>query len=287
MTKIYGTGVALVTPMKADGTLDVEGIRHLVDHVSKEADYLVALGTTGEVATLTTAEKVTVLETVKDQLCGRKPLVLGHGGNDTTKLISQFKDYDFQGVDAILSVSPYYNKPSQTGIQRHYEAIADASPVPVILYNVPGRTGSNVSATTTLKLASHPNIVGTKEASGNVEQCMAIAAAKPSDFLLISGDDLLTPSLIAIGASGAISVLANAYPKEFSTMIRLCQSNDYGSASQIWSNWLDLNPLLYEEGNPVGIKAVLAQMGVCQPFVRLPLANASSDLTARIRKSMA
>ncbi|HRH34415.1 MAG TPA: 4-hydroxy-tetrahydrodipicolinate synthase, partial [Catalimonadaceae bacterium] len=241
MTKIYGTGVALVTPMKADGTLDVEGIRHLVDHVSKEADYLVALGTTGEVATLTTAEKVTVLETVKDQLSGRKPLVLGHGGNDTTKLISQFKDYDFQGVDAILSVSPYYNKPSQTGIQRHYEAIADASPVPVILYNVPGRTGSNVSATTTLKLASHPNIVGTKEASGNVEQCMAIAAAKPSDFLLISGDDLLTPSLIAIGASGAISVLANAYPKEFSTMIRLCQSNDYGSASQIWSNWLDLN----------------------------------------------
>lgn len=286
MTKFYGTGVALVTPMKADGSLDISGIRKLVDYVSKDADYLVALGTTGEVATLTTAEKVTVLETVKEQLAGRKPLVLGHGGNDTAKLVSQFKDYDFQGVDAVLSVSPYYNKPSQAGIQRHYEALAGASPVPVIMYNVPGRTGSNVTAATTLKLSTHSNIIGTKEASGNVEQCMAIAAGKPTDFLLISGDDLLTPSLIPIGASGAISVLANAYPKEFSSMIRLCQSNDYKAAAQVWSKWLELNPLLYEEGNPVGIKAVLAELGVCQPFVRLPLATASLDLTAKIRKAM-
>lgn len=279
-----GTGVALVTPMLADGQVDLAGMRQLVDFVAHHVDYLVVLGTTGEVATLNTNEKVQVLETVKQQLGGRKPLVLGHGGNDTLKLISQLNDYDFQGVDAILSVSPYYNKPSQSGIQKHYEAIADSSPVPVILYNVPGRTGSNVSAQTTLNLARHGNIIGTKEASGNVEQCMVIAAGKPEDFYLISGDDLLTPSLMAIGAVGAISVLANAYPYEFSRMVQLCGDNDFETAANVWTNFLELNPLLYEEGNPVGIKAVLALMGVCQPHVRLPLTIASKNLNGRIKQ---
>jgi len=286
MINLKGTGVALVTPMLADGSVDVAGMERLVDFTAPHADYLVALGTTGEVATLTTQEKITVLETVKRRLAGRKPLVLGHGGNDTLKLISQMKDYDFHGVDAVLSVSPYYNKPSQSGIMAHYQAIAEACPVPVLLYNVPGRTGSNVSAETTLALARHPNIIGTKEASGNIEQCMAIAAFKPSDFLLISGDDLLTPALISIGAVGAISVLANAYPQAFSQMVNLSLSRHFAEAREIWARWMALNPLLYEEGNPVGIKAVLREMEICEGFVRLPLARATEGLQARIRLAM-
>ena len=283
MINLKGTGVALVTPMHADGNPDVEGIKKLVEYVVPYVDYLVVLGTTGEVATLSTEEKSLVLATVKNQLAGRKPLVLGHGGNDTHKLIFELKGIDFKGVDAVLSVSPYYNKPSQAGIRAHYQAFADACPVPVLLYNVPGRTGSNISASTTLDLAWHPNIIGIKEASGNVEQSMAIAASKPEDFLLISGDDLLTPSLMAIGCVGAISVLANAFPKEFSQMIQHCSANRYADAKNIWREWLPLNPLLYEEGNPVGIKLVMAEKGICQAFVRLPLTAASANLKEKIR----
>lgn len=286
MINLKGTGVALVTPFLSNGNVDVAGIRQLVDFLASEVDYLVALGTTGEVATLDTSEKILVLETVKDQLAGRKPLVLGHGGNNTKKLISEFSSFDFKGVDAILSVSPYYNKPSQAGIRMHYEAIADASPVPVILYNVPGRTGSNVTAETTLQLAKHQNIMATKEASGNIEQCMAIAAGKPTDFLLISGDDMLTPSLMAIGAVGAISVLANGFPKEFSQMIRFSAHQQFAEAAEIWKQWIGLNPLLYEEGNPVGIKAVLAEFNVCGPWVRQPLATVSENLKARIKQAI-
>lgn len=286
MTKFLGTGVALVTPMHKDGSVDLSGLQNLVNHVADGVDYLVALGTTGEVATLQKQEKIGVAETIKSVLNGRKPLVLGHGGNNTAALIQQFEDYDFQGIDAILSVSPYYNKPSQAGIRKHYETLADASPVPVILYNVPGRTGSNMTAETTLHLARHPKIIGIKEASGNVEQAMAIAAGKPDDFLLISGDDLLTPSLMAIGGVGAISVLANAYPVSFSAMVNACATNDYATAANVWKRWLDLNPLLYEEGNPVGIKAVLAALSVCGPDVRMPLAPSSTGLMDKIKKAM-
>jgi 4-hydroxy-tetrahydrodipicolinate synthase len=282
MINLTGTGVALVTPMLADGAVDVKGLKNLVEHVLQGVDYLVALGTTGESATLKTDEKVLILNTIKEKLAGRKPLVLGHGGNDTLKLISQMKDYDWAGIDAVLSVSPFYNKPSQNGIIAHYQAFADASPVPVILYNVPGRTGSNMTAATTLKLSDHPNIIGIKEASGNVEQSMAIARDKPSDFFLISGDDLLTPALIAMGAQGVISVLANAWPREFSAMVRHSLAFDFTGASPYWKKWLDLNPLLYEEGNPVGIKVVLEQMNVCGGSVRLPLVSASEGLKARI-----
>jgi len=282
MINLHGTGVALITPMMPDGKVDVKGLETLVDHVLQGVDYIVALGTTGESATLNTKEKELVLDTIRRKMAGKKPLILGHGGNDTAKLINQMKDMDFTGVDGVLSVSPYYSKPSQKGILAHYQAFADACPVPVLLYNVPGRTGSNISASTTLELASHPNIVATKEASGNVEQCMAIAAGKPDDFYLISGDDMLTPSLIAIGAQGVISVLANAWPKEFSAMVEFSLKNDFQSASEIWKNWLEINPLLYEEGNPVGIKAVMKEMGLCYPDVRLPLLPASPDLKLRI-----
>lgn len=285
MNKFRGTGVALVTPFLADGRVDFESLEKLTMHcISGGVDYLVVLGTTGESATLSTSEKAEVLSVVRAKNNGRKPLVLGHGGNNTSRLIDNLKQIDWQGVDAILSVSPYYNKPSQAGIQAHYEALASAAPLPVILYNVPGRTGSNMTATTTLKLAAHSNIIGIKEASGNMEQCMAISAGKPDDFLLISGDDLLTPALISIGAVGAISVLANSLPKEFSALVRHSINLEFEAARQIWKNWIELNPLLYEEGNPVGIKAVLSELGICGPAVRLPVLEASQGLKERIRK---
>ena len=281
--KFEGTGVALVTPFHPDGAIDFPSLTRLVEHcIAGAVDYLVVLGTTGESATLSSREKAAVLECVKTANNGRKPIVLGHGGNNTPELTEAIGSVQWDGVDAILSVSPYYNKPSQEGIRAHYERIADASPVPLILYNVPGRTGSNLSAASTLHLARHPRIIGIKEASGNVEQCMAIAAGKPDDFLLISGDDLLTPSLMAIGAVGAISVLANSHPREFSAMVNFCRSRDYSAASRIWKNWISLNPLLYEEGNPVGIKAVLSEKGICGPHVRLPLLPAGDSLQARI-----
>ncbi len=287
MPDFHGTGVALVTPFLANGQIDFQSLDRLVEHcLSGGVDYLVVLGTTGESATLSAEEKAQVLKRVKEVNKGRKPIVLGHGGNDTARLISGMQSIDWEGVDAILSVSPYYNKPSQAGIQAHYEAVATDSPVPVILYNVPGRTGTNMTAATTLRLAAHPNIIGIKEASGNVEQAMAIAASKPNDFLIISGDDLLTPALIACGAVGAISVLANSHPAEFSRMVNLSRKSDFSGASSVWKNWIDLNPLLYEEGNPVGIKAVLEILGICEASVRQPLQAASSVLKEKIRKEI-
>lgn len=279
-----GTGVALVTPFLPDGRIDFSSLGKLVNHcIDGGVDYLVVLGTTGESATLSRSEKAEVLACVHATNHGRKPIALGHGGNNTAELTESMKSIRWEGIDAILSVSPYYNKPSQAGIQAHYEALASASPVPLILYNVPGRTGSNMSASTTLRLAAHPNIIGIKEASGNLEQCMAISAGKPTGFQLISGDDLLTPSMIAIGAVGAISVLANSHPSGFSEMVSLCRKNQFERAVSIWKKWIDLNPLLYEEGNPVGIKAVLAEMGICGSDVRMPLQKASQNLSNRIR----
>jgi 4-hydroxy-tetrahydrodipicolinate synthase len=273
----------LVTPFAESGIIDFKGLEKLVAHcIGGGVDYLVVLGTTGESATLDAGEKAEILECVKSSNQGRKPIVLGHGGNDTARLISGMEQIRWEGVDAILSVSPYYNKPSQAGIQAHYEALAASAPVPVILYNVPGRTGSNLSASTTLHLAAHSNIIGIKEASGNVEQCMAIAAGKPEDFLLISGDDMLTSPLMAVGAVGAISVLANAYPEEFSAMVRHSHRKDFAAAAAVWKKWLELNPLLYEEGNPVGIKSVLEVLNICGRQVRQPLCNASPGLQARI-----
>ncbi|HEU5146630.1 MAG TPA: 4-hydroxy-tetrahydrodipicolinate synthase [Chryseosolibacter sp.] len=282
MEKLHGTGVALVTPFTDNQEVDFNALKKLLDHTAQGVDYYVVMGTTGEPATLERGEKKSILQFVKDNNSKGLPIVYGAGGNNTKQVIDAIKETDLTGVDAILSVSPYYNKPSQEGIYQHFVAIADASPVPVILYNVPGRTASNMSAETTLRLAQHPNIAGIKEASGNLEQCMRIARDKPEGFLLISGDDMMTLALYAHGANGVISVLANAYPLLFRAVKEHSLAGNYAQASEQMFKLLDLNPLMYEEGNPVGLKVLLKQMGICSSVVRLPLAHASESLTTRI-----
>jgi 4-hydroxy-tetrahydrodipicolinate synthase len=281
MNAFKGTGVALVTPFLEDQQVDFPSLERLINHViTGGVDYLVALGTTGESATLTSSEKAKVLKACVEYNKGRVPLMLGLGGNATQKLIDEIEQTDFYGVAGILSVSPYYNKPTQEGIIAHYRALADASPVPLVLYNIPGRTMSNMTAATTLALSHHPNIVGIKEASGNIEQCMQIAASMPKDFLLLSGDDLLTKPIQSIGGTGVISVLANAIPSSFKTLIEGNESSSLQTAYSI----LKLNGLMYEEGNPVGIKNLLLHQGVIQTDqVRLPLLRASQGLSEKIR----
>lgn len=283
MKKLYGTGVALVTPFTENQEVDFKALKKLLDHTAKGVDYYVVMGTTGEAATLDSTEKNSILQFVKDNNSAKLPLVYGIGGNNTRQVLETIKNTDLSGVDAVLSVSPYYNKPSQEGIYQHFKAIADACPVPVILYNVPGRTASNLAAETTLRLAEHANIPGIKEASGNLEQCMRIARDKPKDFMLISGDDMFTVSLYSMGASGVISVLANAYPEIFRRMKEHAAAGDYAGASEAIFKLLDINPLMYEEGNPVGLKTVLKELGLCSDVVRLPLTRASESLQAKIR----
>ncbi|SET42943.1 4-hydroxy-tetrahydrodipicolinate synthase [Hymenobacter actinosclerus] len=287
MDKLRGTGVALVTPFlpSPDRAVDYPALRRLIDfQLENGTDYLVINGTTAESPTLTTEERTEIRRVAKEHTAGRAPLVYGLGGNDTAALVRSLESTDLSGYDALLSASPYYNKPSQRGIIAHYQRLADASPLPVLLYNVPGRTSSNLTAATTLELAQHPNIIGIKEASGNLEQCIAIAAHKPADFLLISGDDMITTSLISFGGAGIISVLANAFPQRFSAMTRAALNGDFAGASQLLFGFAELNPLMYEESNPVGVKAVLAAQGLCADAVRLPLLEASADLTERIGK---
>lgn len=281
MNAFKGTGVALVTPFLEDQQVDYPSLERLINHViSGGVDYLVVLGTTGESATLTGSEKAQLLKASVEYNKGRVPLMLGIGGNATQKLIEEIEQTDFYGVAGILSVSPYYNKPTQEGIIAHYQALADASPVPLMLYNIPGRTMSNLTAATTLALSHHPNIIGIKEASGNLEQCMQIAASMPKDFLLLSGDDLLTKPMQSIGGSGVISVLANALPATFKTLIE----GDATSSQQAAHSVLKLNGLMYEEGNPVGIKNLLLHLGIIQTDqVRLPLLRASKGLSEKIR----
>lgn len=286
MTKKFtGVGPALITPFKDDLTIDFEGLESLLNHTAT-ADYWVVQGTTGESATTTLEEKQSILNFVKQHNPNKLPIVYGAGGNNTQGVVDLLKKLDLSGVDAILSASPHYNKPSQEGIYRHYCAIADASPVPVILYNVPGRTSSNVTAGTVLRLAQHTNIIGVKEASGNMEQYMKIAAEKPKDFLLISGDDLLTTTLISLGAVGVISVMANAFPKTFSEMTHAALKGDYAKANENLFKLLDINPYMYEESNPVGVKEVLQQINICKHFVRLPLVPASVDLQQKIKTAL-
>lgn len=282
MKKLYGTGVALVTPFTENLEVDYKALKKLLNHTAKGVDYYVVMGTTGESATVSKHERKRILEYVKDNNNKNLPIVYGVGGNNTQEVIQTLEDSEFAGVDAILSVSPYYNKPSQQGIYQHYVAIADRSPVPVILYNVPGRTSSNMMADTTLKLSEHGNIIGVKEASGNVEQCLRIAKYKPKDFMLISGDDMLTVPLYSIGAVGVISVLANAYPVIFRRIKEHALSGNFQKASQELLKLLEVNSPMYEEGNPVGLKALLAQLGICGLEVRLPLAPASEILQNKI-----
>ena len=283
----HGTGVALVTPFAPDFTVDYGGWRRLLEFcIEGGADYLVVNGTTGESPTTTADEKTELLRTAKAHIAGRVPLVYGLGGNDTAAAEALLRTTDLSGVAAVLSASPAYNKPSQPGLVAHYHRLAEASPVPIILYNVPGRTASNLTAETTLRLALHPNIIGIKEASGLMEQCLNIAARKPKDFLLISGDDLLTPALVACGAKGTISVLANAFPKRFADLTRAALAGDFATARDGLFRLLPLNPLMYEESNPVGIKAALEALGVCGAAVRLPLLEATEGLKERIRKAL-
>lgn len=285
MKKFFGTGVALITPFTSTGTVDYKALKKVLQHTAKGVDYYVVMGTTGESATLGSQEKKDVLGFVLSNNPKKLPVVYGIGGNNTKEVVDTIKSTNFSGVDALLSVSPYYNKPSQEGIYQHFKTVADASPVPVILYNVPGRTASNLTAETTLRLAAHKNIFAIKEASGNVEQCMRIVKAKPKDFLLISGDDLLTAPLYSIGAKGVISVLANAYPVIFKRMKDYAFAGDFTKASQEQFKLLDINGPMYEEGNPVGVKQLMADMGLCSNHVRLPLVSASENLKKKIKEA--
>ena len=285
MKKFLGTGVALITPFTASGNVDYQALKKVLQHTAKGVDYYVVMGTTGESATLSSQEKKDVLQFVINNNPKKLPIVYGIGGNNTKEVVDAIKATNFKGVDALLSVSPYYNKPSQEGIYQHFIAVADASPVPVILYNVPGRTASNLSAETTLRLAVHKNIFAVKEASGNVEQCMKIAKAMPKNFMVISGDDLLTVPLYSIGAKGVISVLANAYPVVFKKMKDYAFAGDFAKASQEQFKILEINGPMYEEGNPVGVKQVMSDLNLCSNHVRLPLMPASEGLKKRIKEA--
>ena len=254
--KFHGVAPALVTPMFADGQIDYQGLKRLVQHVTDGGvDYIVVHGTTGESATTDKHEQKAILDFIKEHNSKNLPIVYGVGGNNTPNVVQSLKDIDFQGVDAILSVCPYYNKPGARGVIAHYTAIADASPVPVIMYNIPGRSGINMSSATTLTLAQHPNIIGIKEASCIIEQIMEINKDKPEDFLLISGDDVQAVPTIACGGVGIISVIANAIPKKFTEMIHFALDGDFLKARTILGSFLAIDPLLYEEGNPVDRKS--------------------------------
>lgn len=282
MKKLFGTGVALVTPFTESLAVDYKALKRVLAHTAKGVDYYVVMGTTGEAATCTDEERAAVLSFVKANNPAGLPIVYGIGGNNTQGVIDAIRSADLAGVDALLSVSPYYNKPSQEGIVRHFEAVADASPIPVLLYNVPGRTASNLTAETTLRLANHSNIIGTKEASGNLEQCMRIMRDKPKDFMLISGDDMMTAAIYGMGGKGVISVLANAYPTIFKKVKTNADAGNMIKASQELSKLLDINGPMYEEGNPVGVKYLMSKLGVCGGEVRLPLVAASAPLKSKI-----
>lgn len=273
-TKLSGMGVALVTPFRDDESVDYEALTRLVDYQIKSGtDYLVVLGSTAESATLTEEEKDEIIDFVVGRVNGRLPIVRGVGGNDTRAVVEKLKNGNYQGIDAILSVVPYYNKPSQEGIYQHYRAIAEASKLPVILYNVPGRTGVNMTAETTLRLAVDfpKKIVAIKEASGNINQMNDIIKNKPKDFLVISGDDCITFPLITMGAVGVISVIGNAVPAEFSKMVRLALGGDYAGAREIHLRFTELFDLLFVDGNPAGVKCMLSMMGYVKNKLRLPL----------------
>jgi len=270
---IKGTGVALVTPFMENGEIDYSGLTKLITHVIKGGvDYLVVLGTTGETATLSKEEKKQIINHIVKINKNRIPLVLGVGGNNTMEIIDYLNNNDLSDFAAILSVSPYYNKPSQEGIYQHYNAISKASSLPIILYNVPGRTGSNISWETTIRLANDlKNIIAIKEASGNIEQCMKIIKHRPKGFIVLSGDDNLTLPLIASGADGVISVVANAYPKEFSNMVRTALNADLKNAQKLHYKLFEITEQLFTDGNPGGIKMLLSLKKIIQPIVRLPL----------------
>ena len=278
-----GTGIALITPFNEDKSVDFVALERIVNHViDGGADFLVALGTTSEAPTLTAEEKKQVVSTILKTNAKRLPVLLGLGGNNTAGVIEQIKSQDFTSIDGILSVVPYYNKPNQRGMKAHFEAIADASPVPVILYNVPGRVGVNLQAATCVELAKHPNIVAVKEASGNLQQIMEILRDKPADFDVISGDDAITQPMMALGAQGVISVAANAYIKPFARMMRAMKEGQLDVALKLHYSMLRMNQLIFADGNPAGIKCLMSHLGLCKNVLRLPLVPANEKVEADI-----
>jgi len=289
MEKFKGTGVALVTPFREEGEVDYKALQKLVEfQINNGINYLVVQGTTGESVTLDSDEKRTVLEFVIEVNAGRLPIVLGVGGNDTASVIKQIALFSNYGIDAILSVSPYYNKPSQQGIYAHYKAIANTTELPIILYNVPGRTGSNISSEITLKLArDFSNIVAVKEASGNLEQVMEIIRNKPKDFLVISGDDALTLPHVAIGGDGVISVVANAFPKRFSTMVSAALEGDMALAKEKHYELFEIIQYLFADGNPGGVKFVLKLISICEDHMRLPLVSINEATAKKLYELVA
>jgi 4-hydroxy-tetrahydrodipicolinate synthase len=286
--KFTGTGIAIVTPFNADGTIDWDSFRSLINFwIDGKVEYLVVLGTTGESPTVHGEEKQQVFSFVNDITAGRIPIVAGIGGNDTHDVLNGFKDFDLKGYDAILSVSPSYNKPNQEGIFQHYKMLNAHTPLPVIMYNVPSRTGQNVTAETHVRIAHEcKNIFGTKEASGDFNQVMQIIKNKPEDFMVISGDDLITLPVIACGGDGVISVVANAYPKDFSEMVRLCLAGRFKEAQPLHYKYVDIINSMFAEGSPSGVKAYLSEMGLCSNAVRLPVWPVSEKHLEKIRGLM-
>lgn len=284
MKELVGTGVALVTPFNEDKSVDFEGLERLVNYqIENGINYLVVLGTTGEPATLTSKEKEQVKETIIRVNNGRLPLILGIGGNNTMEVVNEVKTADLSAYSAILSVSPYYNKPTQEGIYQHFKAVAEASPKPIILYNVPGRTGKNVEPSTVIRLAKDfENIIAVKEAAGDMVQAMRLIQHKPANFLVISGDDMIALPMVLAGGAGVISVIGQGLPKDFSEMIQFGLKGDVANANKLHYKVMDSIDYIFEEGNPAGIKALLKTKNICSENVRLPLVNASYELQEKI-----
>ncbi len=285
MQSLIGTGVALVTPFKKDFSVDVDALRAIVNfQIDNGIDYLVVLGTTAESATLSKEEKELVIQTVVQTNKGRLPLVLGVGGNNTQEVVAELKSRDFSDFVAVLSVSPYYNKPTQEGIYQHFKAVAEASPVPVILYNVPGRTASNMLPSTVIRLAKDfKSIVAIKEAAGDIVQAMKLIQQAPKDFLVISGDDMVTLPMILAGGAGVISVIAEGFPKQFSEMVHLGLNKRVEEAYKLHYLMMDAIDMIFEQGNPAGIKEVFKALGLAENTVRLPLVNVDENLANRLK----
>lgn len=290
-SKFIGTGVPLITPFKTDGTVDFEALGKIVNHVIEGGiEYVVALGTTSEVCTLSKVEQNAIVKKIVEEVKGRVPIVVGIGSNNTAECVEALETYDFTGIDGILSVVPYYNKPTQEGIYQHFSAIAKACPVPIILYNIPPRCVVNMDVETTIRLANdHPNIVALKDSSNDMEHCKNIIQHKnkPNDFLVISGDDGTALELIEMGGIGVISVLANALPVKVSNMIRTGVTGDFEKAKKEFSEYQHLVPFLFEEGNPTGAKSIISLLGFCEDTLRLPLVKSTDGLKSRIQTAFA
>jgi len=283
-TTLRGTGVALVTPFKTDTEIDFDALGKLIDfNIDNGVEYVITLGTTGETPTLSKKEQIDIINYTYEKVNGRVPVVVGIGGNSTKDVIENLTTYPLEKATAVLSSSPYYNKPSQEGIYQHYKALAAASPKPIILYNVPGRTGSNMTAETTLRLAKEKNIAGMKEASGNMVQCMHILRDRTEDFLVVSGDDHIAMPLVACGMDGVISVIANCFPKDFSEMMRLSLKGDFAAARPLHYKCLEAIDLLFAENNPAGVKAFLFELGIIENVLRLPAVPLSEGIHQRVK----